>query len=436
MSEKAQAVKNQAEALLTKAINAAEEKTASRKKNDSREKATAASALLTAIDFALGKTDGPLLQMAVRRFKAFCEEGIRCPALRPRIKAVCMVALRSGSYELLNDFLPVYMAYCSLQMRRNEALPSVMSLLGCLAFKDGAAEVGDVCVKLLLTMPAKTEAASETELLAIKQIALAGARGRNEQGFCRTLKRLERYYEGREELPEEEYWRDFFLTVLFASADHRWNKGVAQVIHFFSPILQKQINVYETKEKVVYEWLQIISQMARRDWPDTVEVLQQGLLKFLWRSRDEQLIDYGLGMLCSGAKMQIDWNGFASAFKMYYQWQVALLLQIDYYRHGQGKERRKSAENAVRMLWEFNAHAVRSSFEDTETRVFEEWLRLWQEEIGKREKLSLRAKRTVQLVILYWNHLQPEKSQQQMPYLMNLFQPNHLDDSVRDLLWK
>lgn len=102
-------------------------------------------------------------------------------------------------------------------------------MIACLAIKDSYCyEIGDSCVKIILMMDRASSAEerqiTNTALQILKNILITATRSRSEELFY-ALKMINKSYQEREFMPDSALLSEFYLTVLFAAADHRWSKG-------------------------------------------------------------------------------------------------------------------------------------------------------------------------------------------------------------------
>lgn len=440
MADKTQQSNNSQLEALSAAINDLERKAQHVGTMSQSEKNLLAGALLDAIFNGLNLDSEPLLNMAVRRFKIMVEHGAWTEAFIEKIKAVCMVALRRGHKALLAEMIPVYQTI----LLNNPELRTVgindLGMIACLAIKDSCNEIGNNCVKIILIMDRASSLEeskiSDAALQILKNILITATRARNEETFCYALKMINKSYQEREFMPDAALLSDFSLTILFAAADHRWSKGLVWVNTFIALMLRKDIFSFEQKKKIAYEWVQLIGQIARRNWTEIAQQLMWFFFSFVAKSKEKDLLPYSVIMMGSSVKMHAAWDGFESALKIYYPWQLAMLILLDsFYKQGirTNKEKLEVARLVVRTMRDLVLHVSRLSLNKPETDTFNQWFELWEANILPKH-VRVRAQKMMQLTVLYWEQLQPKASKNQLPHLIKIFQPNLIDTKSKMIL--
>ena len=425
---------------LSAAINDLERKAQHVGTMSQNDKNALAGALLEAIFHGLNLDSGPLLNMAIRRYKIMVEHGAWSREYIEKIKAVCMISLRNGNRSLLAEIIPVYQP---MLLNNPELIAEGINDLGmiaCLAIKSSYDEVGENCARIIMkldkvTLPDKSEI-SDNALQILKNIMITAARARNEGTFRYILRQIIKGYDERVVIPSEGLLSEFYLTVLFAAADHRWNGMLPIVNEFITWMLRRGVLRNKQKKKIVYEWVQLIGQIARRNWPETAQNLMWSLFKFVVKSRDKEVLLYAITLMGSSIKMHAAWDGFDSAFAIYYPWQLAMLILLDRYFKQNERKAAESAELAkvvVRTMRDLVLHVSRLSLNKPETDVFNHWFELWEKKKAPRH-IHLRAQKMLQLTVLYWEQLHAKASKNQMPYMIKIFQPNLMDAKSKALL--
>ena len=237
-------------------------------------------------------------------------------------------------------------------------------------------------------------------------------------------------------MPDPALLEEFYLTVLFAAADHRWSKGLVCVNDFILVMLRKDVFSFVQKKKITYEWVQLIGQIARRNWTETAQQLMWFFFTFVKKSQEKKLLLYSVVMMGSSVKMHASWDGFESALKIYYPWQIAMLVLLDsFYKEDitKNKEKLEVARLVVRTMRDIVLHVSRLALNKPETDTFNQWFDLW--EANKLPKhVRIRAQKMMQLTVLYWEQLQPKASKNQLPHLIKIFQPNLIDSKCKMIL--
>ncbi|NLY84439.1 MAG: hypothetical protein GX084_07535 [Acholeplasmataceae bacterium] len=440
MTDKAKQDNKAKREALSAAINELERKARQVALLPSKDKDLLAESLLEAISRGLTLDSEPLLKMAVRRFKILVENGAWKDEFLSGIKAVCMVALRKGQRELLNEITPVYRPILLNNPDLRIEGISDLSLLSCLAMKEGYDEIGCTCTKIILLADQSEgeegQEVSNAALHAVKNIVVTAARSRSEKVFCLAIVKMTAHYRGKQLLPEALKLSEFFQTSLFAAADRRWEKALTQVNGFLCLLLARKLVSIEQQRKIAYEWVQLIGQIARRNWLEIVHELMRCFFVFIRRCRNDEITAYAITLMGASVKMHAAWDGFESAFRFYYPWQLAMLVLLDcYYKSGRDNNTGKleNAKMALRSLRDFALHVSRLNFNKAETEVFNQWFDLW-EKAKVPKHVRQRARKMLQLTVLYWERLQPKASKNQMPHMLRIFQPNLLDNKCKRLL--
>lgn len=440
MADKIQQSNNSQLEALSAAINDLERKAQHVSTMSQNEKNLLAGALLASIFNGLNLDSEPLLNMAVRRFKIMVEHGAWTDEFIEKIKAVCMVALRKGHKALLAEMIPVYQPIMLNNPELRTEGINDLGMIACLAIKDSYNEIGNSCVRIILMMDRASSLEerqiTDTALQRLKNILIIATRSRSEETFCYALKLINKSYREREFMPDPALLEEFYLTVLFAAADHRWSKGLVCVNDFILVMLRKDVFSFVQKKKITYEWVQLIGQIARRNWTETAQQLMWFFFTFVKKSQEKKLLLYSVVMMGSSVKMHASWDGFESALKIYYPWQIAMLVLLDsFYKEDiiKNKEKLEVARLVVRTMRDIVLHVSRLALNKPETDTFNQWFDLW--EANKLPKhVRIRAQKMMQLTVLYWEQLQPKASKNQLPHLIKIFQPNLIDSKCKMIL--
>ncbi|MGL5207204.1 MAG: hypothetical protein ACRC8T_06805 [Acidaminococcaceae bacterium] len=440
MADKTQQSNNSQLEALSAAINDLERKAQHVGTMSQTEKNLLAEALLDAITNGLNLDSAPLLNMAVRRFKIMIEHGAWSDVFIEKIKTVCMIALRRGHTTLLAEIVPVYQPILlNNPDLRTEGIND-LGMIACLAIKDSLNEIGNKCIKIIITMDRASSQeehqTSDMALQILKNILITATRARSEETFCYALKMINKSYQERDFFPESALLSDFCLTILFAAADHRWGKALVCVYDFIALMLRKDIFSFEQKKKIVYEWVQLIGQIARRNWTEMAQQLMWFFFSFVAKSKEKQIISYSIIMMGSSVKMHAAWDGFESALKIYYPWQLAMFILLDsFYKQDIRKNTYKLevARLIVRTMRDLVLHVSRLSLNKPETDIFNQWFELWEVNTLP-EHMRIRAQKMMQLTVLHWEQLQPKASKNQLPHLIKIFQPNLIDAKCKMIL--
>ncbi|MGE4589134.1 MAG: hypothetical protein AB7E34_06115 [Acidaminococcaceae bacterium] len=440
MADKIQQSNNSQLEALSAAINDLERKAQHVGTMSQKEKNILAGALLDAIINGLDLGSEPLLNMAVRRFKIMVEHGAWTEEFMGKIKAVCMVAIRRAHKSLLAEMVPVYQPILLNNLELRAEGIADLGMIACLAVKDGFDEIGRNCVKIILMMdraasPEQSEI-SETALQILKNILITAARTKNEKTFCYALKLTNKSYQERDFTPDSALLSEFYLAVLFAAADHRWSKGLVYVNDFISLMLRKNIFSFEQKKKIAYEWIQLIGQIARRNWTEMAQQLMWFFFSFVLKSKERDILLYSVVMMGSSVKMHAAWENFESALKVYYPWQLAMFVLLDLFYKQEARENTDKLEVArlvVRTMRELVLHVSRLSLNKPETETFNRWFEVCVNSDTPKH-VRIRARKMMQLTVLYWEQLQPKASKNQLPHLIKIFQPNLIDTKCKIIL--
>ena len=201
-------------------------------------------------------------------------------------------------------------------------------------------------------------------------------------------------------------------------------------------MLRKDTFSFEQKKKIAYEWVQLIGQIARRNWTEMAQQLMWFFFSFVIKSKEKSLIPYSVIMMGSSVKMHAAWDGFESALKIYYPWQLSMFILLDsFYKQDirRSTEKLEVARLVVRTMRDLVLHVSRLSLNKPETDTFNQWFELW--ENNKQPKhVRARAQKMMQLTVLYWEQLQPKASKNQLPHLIKIFQPNLIDSKCKMIL--
>ncbi|HIW22131.1 MAG TPA: hypothetical protein H9887_08965, partial [Candidatus Dorea intestinavium] len=379
---------------------------------------------------------GPLPKMAARRLRHVIEQGAFEESWFEKIKSICMIALRNEKLDVLIELLPVYATILQINEALRMAVINDLTLLSCLAVKNAQPEVCKICTKVILSTDdglLADELFAERTLEHLKNILIAAARARDEATFVEVMSGVVKFYSVKTLIKNEQQLKDFFIAILFAAADHRWISSLKKINNFFVICIERNVFTLDIKKKIVYEWVQLIGQMARRNWTETAQELMHLLFAFVGKSRNEELTMYGITLMSSSMKMHASWDGMEKAFQVYYPWQIAVLVLIDRFVKDQTSKNREVARYALRAMRDFAMHVARLSINRQETEVFLQWQELW-EKAKPAKHIAKRAGKLLQMVVLYWEQLQPKASRNQLPHLMKILQPNLIDEKSRALL--
>lgn len=440
MADKTKQVNNSQLEALSAAINELERKAQHVNTMSQNDKNEIAGALLDAILDGLSLNSEPLLNMAVRRFKIMVEHGASTKEFMTKIKAVCMVSLRSEQRSLLREIISVYQPILLNHPELRFEGINDLGLVACLAIKSSFDGIGEECAKIILivyrALSSEEKELTNTVLQLLRNIVTTAARARNENTFCNVLKQTTKSFSEKRINPDSELITDFYLAILFAAADHRWSKALYFVDEFMSWLLQQKLLNTAQRKKIAYEWVQLIGQIARRNWPETAQQLMVAFFVFVSKSRDREVLLQSVRMMGASIKMHAAWDGFDKAFAVYYPCQIATLILLDTAFKQSKRKNAASLELAkmlIRTMRDITIHISRLSLNRPETEVFNRWLELWADSKAPKH-LHLRAQRMLQLTVLYWAQLQPKTSKNQMPHMIKIFQPNLIDEPCKLLL--
>lgn len=436
MTNDSKTIKNLKLAALETSINDLERKAAKLPQMPLGEKNTLATPLLEAVYNAIATETGPLIKMAVRRFVWCVEQGAWEESYFEKIKAICMIALRNERLEILVELLPVYVTILKVKRTLNEDAVVTLALIGCLAVKNNQTSICQQCARIMFNVEKITledEVFAEIFLDQVRNMLIAAARAKDEGSFVYVLKLVIAFYQENQLITNQQKLKDFIAAILFAVADHRWTKSIYLVDKFLTIcITRKTFDVADTK-KLVYEWIQLIGQMARRNWPETAQELMSRLFVFVGKTRNTEVISYGITLMGSSFKMHASWDGIEQAFVMYYPWQIAVLVLVDRFIKKPTEKNKEIAKQALRSMRDFAMHVARLTINKSEIKVFLQWFDLWNDVTTSR-RVKKRAALMMQLIVLYWEQLQPKSSKNQLPHLMRILQPNLIDEKSRKLL--
>jgi hypothetical protein len=138
----------------------------------------------------------------------------------------------------------------------------------------------------------------------------------------------------------------------------------------------------------------------------------------------------------SSVKMHAAWDGFESALKIYYPWQLSMFILLDsFYKQDARKntEKLEVARLVVRTMRDLVLHVSRLSLNKPETDIFNQWFELCDANRTPKH-VYVRAQKLMQLTVLYWEQLQPKASKNQLPHLIKIFQPNRIDAKCKMIL--
>ncbi|MEG0831510.1 MAG: hypothetical protein RSF75_04100 [Acidaminococcaceae bacterium] len=424
-------------AALYAAINELERKAQHVSTMTLAEKNTIAGELLEAIFDGMNLRSEPLLNMAVRRFKIMVEHGAWSADFMVRLKSIAMVALRSEQQLLLADAILIYQPI--LLSHHEVRLDGVrdLGIIACLALKASFLEAAENCAKIILILNRVVEPAEEelnnTILQMLTDIMTMTARIKSESTYCTILQQTLKSFEGKVTTPASNLLSEFLLTILFAAADRKWEQGLVVVDRFVQWLVRRKVLNSVDRKKIVYEWILMIGQITRRNWYAIANHMMLSLFSFLAKSRDRKATLQGIRQMAGSMQMYAAWDGFEKAFKAYYVWQIALLVLLDLSVKQYKNKKDDSlevAQSILRILRDVVVHISRLALDQPEATVFSRWFELWQATKAP-QHVKVRAQRLLQLTAQYWAQLQPQKSKNKMPHMIQIFQPNLIDERYR-----
>lgn len=430
---------------LTNAINEIEKKIQNVSKMNKTEKVNIALELLEAIDTGVDLASEPLQKMAVRRFNDIVECGGWTPKMLVRIKAICMISVRCHNINLLKGLLPVYQPILTAKLELQKNGLQDLTLLACLALKSGMPQIAEQAAKIILNVYSETRVAGENNnekfeeldfLKLLKDILTTAARVKEKVIFLNVLRNITNSLLEKSELPTVVDMGSFYSAALFAAADKRWQEALPILKNLLGWMQKFKILKEAERQKLVYEWIQIIVQMARRNWSETAEQLLKLLLCFMSSIKNQRELLQYLRMLAVSMQMQVGRDSFANAFKIYFYWQLAMGVMINKAVKNYKRKPDNSQflfEAILRMLQDMIIHVARLDVEKREADIFSEWYELWLNCQAPRH-IKRRGQLVVQLTAKYWEKLQEDQCKTQIPHLIHIYQPSLIQEEHRVLL--
>lgn len=322
------------------------------------------------------------------------------------------------------------------EQEAEEALQQV-SLLGCIALKTSKFEEAQACFDQLLAV-AEEKVSSTAYLHCVKNMLMMSARMRKEELFTQWLTAMEEKMGVALLNTEQAKAVDFIIALTFVVCDRRYSN----CLPIIQSIAEKLIATISDKvllQKLFNEWTSLVAQIARRRWDEVNGFLLSVLLKALTDKQDMQILKHTLLLLNMHLQMYSRWDGFENAFLAYKELQnfylqllqKAGVLQLD------EAVRKQYLVTALRYVREWIANVARVTMQD-ELDI----IRQWQELLKANAPADLQdlADVLVQLEILYWNKTKPKTSRKQLEYLMDLLEPNKINDAYfnlyQQIVWK
>lgn len=317
----------------------------------------------------------------------------------------------------------------------DQALQQV-SLLGCIAFKTGMVQEAVDCFNELLLADV-SKYSPMVYLACVKNMLLMSARMRMGELFGQWFTAVEERMAIALARAEQDKAVDFIISLTFAVCDRRYTNCLP-VIQNMAGKLMESIEDKGLLQKLFNEWTSLIAQIARRRWDEVNEFLLSVLLKALLDKKDMQILKHTLLLLNMHLQMYTRWDGFENAFLAYKQLQYFYLELLQKAGDAQlEKELRKQyLVTALRYIREWIANVARVSMQD-ELEIIRQWQELLK--ANAPEELQDMDDVLVQLEILYWNRTKPKTSRKQLEYLMDLLEPNKINDDYfglyKQIVW-
>lgn len=398
------------------------------------------------------------------------ENGTDTPELATRLKDAGFYYLRckndDETEKLMGVFRKTLLGHPSLR----EDILKQMGYLGCLAFKQALPVLGKGCAEIILEdlrlLGKEAPEVSGEGYLHLRNVADTAARTRNDKELREIATAFYDYW--KESRPRVTNGLLSALSdLLFVAADRRQIDTLIVVCRLCRSILRHASADSVMRQQFVAEWGGIAAQIGQRGWVTECTVLLKELCILLGSVKDFALIKKVLADVAVHMQMQSKWDGFESAFRLYYPCQLfvleALVWMLRKYRRIIWKEdmletktaqkdsgmlaqleqkmnlitEREQVTDMIRFLLrnarDLAAACARLEMKD-EWEIYLAWQRVWLSACGRSEKRKRQVRRFMQFVAEYWHSTQPSRSRKQWELMQELMQPLQLSREDQELV--
>ncbi|MGI6263428.1 MAG: hypothetical protein ACOYKB_06260 [Succiniclasticum sp.] len=308
------------------------------------------------------------------------------------------------------------------------------ALLGCLSFREGLPSAGLLLGNVLVS--GLYLAGSGTEDAPIRQALFAGlrsvlgmaARKRQPAAFLTLLGQLREYDRVRHPAAGDGYGM-LLLDLLFMAADHRQLPALQIVVRLACRLWVYVPEGDSERRGFVREWTRTVAQFTHRGWDQEARILQYGLLRLVWQSRDASLEQDVLSDFLLQVQMTSQWSGVDKAFLLYVPVFRAASLRT---RILVRRWRRTGAEEAVLALRkifvcfrDMAAMTARVTMQD-EWQVYTVWQQSWLATAGGRACRQRQICIFMQLLMHFWGLSQPRRARRQWKCLAPALEPRYV----------
>lgn len=225
---------------------------------------------------------------------------------------------------------------------------------------------------------------------------------------------------------------DFIRTMGFIICDRRYHQSfyvLRKILcRFFVQIKNKAVLC-----GLLNEWTILTAQIAKRKWTDVTDFLLKAVFYAVLKKNDLYFIRMLLLKLSLHFAMYSRWDGFASAFRIYKNLHIFILLLIK--KAGQSKldyyTRKQYLLISLRNVRDLIANISRTSMQE-DLQIIRQWNDLLTESMGSGCRIRITG--FMQLVIAYWCRTKPKTSKKQLNYLTDLLQSDVLSDDYKKML--
>ncbi len=425
------------------------------------------------------------------------------PELARRLKDAGIYYLRSQDDSETEKFTGVFRKSLLRHPGLREDMLKSAGLVGCFAFKQDLPKLGKSCGEMILEdlrlLGNDSPEVSSEGFLYLKNVADTAARSRSSGEFRDLIQALQAYWNGNP-LPVTPGLLALLADILFVAADRRQNDVLIAVCRLSRAVLLHPSVDRAMRLRFVTEWAGTAAQIAQRGWEPECRVLLGDLCRFLSSARDMLLAKKVLADISVQMQMQTKWDGFASAFRLYYPCQMfalgALRWALRRYRkisaatdatedlgiqnpaeepaalqaaaervdapEGEGPVSRRNAADATWMMAQMEKRLELLSDQESaqdmisfllrnvrdtaaacarlemkdEWEIYGTWQQEWLAACARTEKRRNQVRLFMQLAAEYWHSTQPARSNKQWENMAEIVTPSLLKAAHRDLLEK
>jgi len=363
--------------------------------------------------------------------------------LASKLKDGGLYYLRSRDEETVGKFMEIFRKSLQLHPSIRGDLVNQAGFLGCMAFKRDMPLLGRLCGEAILSglylLPQEELEVIEQGYLQFKNVTDTAIRTHNDGDFCDIVNAL------------QQYWKDGKVAVtpgllsylsgfLFVAADRRQINALTTACSLSREAVRHPSIDPVMRQRFIMEWDGTAAQIAQRGWEEECGLLLRYMCLSLGALRDIGLIKKAMADVSIHLHMQSKWDDFATAFRLYYPYQLFMLVMLRWgmrrYRHLL-QEEKESALDLVRCVLRNTRDTVavcaRLLMKD-EWELYVAWQREWLTAVEGKEKRQKQIRLFLQMAAEFWRDTQPSRSKKQWEYMAEVVSPSLLTDDQMELI--